>query len=153
VNLAFALAAAVLFGTGAFMLLKRDLVRVVIGVSLVSHSAVVTVLGAALTRGQAPILPVTGRSVSDPLVQSLALTALVIGMAVLALLLVLVYRVASAYSATGLDEVAAAEAARDEELERASERERLAEEAEEPEDEDEDEEPGDDVPVPAGAGR
>jgi multicomponent Na+:H+ antiporter subunit C len=94
---------------------------------------------------------VTGRSVSDPLVQSLALTALVIGMAVLALLLVLVYRVASAYSATGLDEVAAAEAARDEELERASERERLAEEAEEPEDEDE--EPGDDVPVPAGAGR
>ena len=38
-NLAFALAAAVLFGTGAFMLLKRDLVRVVIGVSLVSHSA------------------------------------------------------------------------------------------------------------------
>jgi multicomponent Na+:H+ antiporter subunit C len=146
VNLAFALAAAVLFGTGAFMLLKRDLVRVVIGVSLVSHSAVVTMLGAALTRGQAPILPITERSVSDPLVQSLALTALVIGMAVLALLLVLVYRVASAYEAIGLDEVAAAEAARDEELERKSERERLAEEAEEPEDEDEE-------PVAAGAER
>jgi multicomponent Na+:H+ antiporter subunit C len=149
VNLAFALTAAVLFGTGAFLLLKRDLVRVVTGVSLVSHSAVVAVLGAALTRGQAPILPQVERSVSDPLVQSLALTALVIGLAVLALLLTLVHRVASAYSAIGLDEVAAAEAAEDEELERASERERLVEEAEEPEPG----EPEDDAQVPAGAQR
>ena len=37
--LAFALAAAVLFGCGAYLLLKRDLVRVVAGIMLISQSA------------------------------------------------------------------------------------------------------------------
>ena len=36
--LAFALAAAVLFGCGAYLLLKRDLLRVVAGIMLISQS-------------------------------------------------------------------------------------------------------------------
>jgi multicomponent Na+:H+ antiporter subunit C len=119
-NLAFAVAAAVLFGSGAYLLLKRDLVRVVVGVALISQSAVLTLIGSALTRGLAPIYPLPAGPISDPLVQSLALTALVIGLAVTALLLVIVDGVSHAYHTLAQDEVAAAEAARDAALEWAS---------------------------------
>lgn len=118
-NLVVSLAAAVLFGAGAYLLLKRDLVRVVVGVSLISQSAILTLLASALTRGQAPIYPLADAPVSDPVVQSLALTALVIGLAVTALLLVVVDRVSHAYYTITQDDVAATEAARDAELERA----------------------------------
>ena len=117
-NLVFSLAVAVLFGAGAYLLLKRDLVRVVVGVSLISQSAILTLLASALTRGQAPIHPLSDAPVSDPVVQSLALTALVIGLAVTALLLVVVERVSHAFHTIVQDDVAASEAARDEALER-----------------------------------
>jgi multicomponent Na+:H+ antiporter subunit C len=118
-NLVVSLAAAGLFGAGAYLLLKRDLVRVVVGVSLISQSAILTLLASALTRGRAPIYPLADAPVSDPVVQSLALTALVIGLAVTALLLVVVDRVSHAYYTITQDDVAATEAARDAELERA----------------------------------
>jgi multicomponent Na+:H+ antiporter subunit C len=118
VNLAFALTAAVLFGAGAYLLLKGDLIRVVVGVALISQSAVLTLIASALTRGVAPIYPLPDAAVSDPLVQSLALTALVIGLAVTALLLVVVDRVSHGYHSIARSELAAAEAARDADLER-----------------------------------
>lgn len=94
-NLAFATAAAVLFGAGAYLLLKRDLVRVAAGVMLISQSALVTIIAAGLTRGRAAIgTGAQDGAVSDPLPQALALTALVIGLATVALLLALVHRVA-----------------------------------------------------------
>jgi multicomponent Na+:H+ antiporter subunit C len=129
VNLVFALAAAVLFGTGAALLLDRDLVRVVFGVVLVSQAAVLTLVASGLTRGSAPIYPLTGKSVSDPLSQAMALTAIVIGLAVTALLLALVLRVVQAYRSRELAELAGLEAARDARLERLHEREQAEEEA------------------------
>lgn len=117
-SLAFALTAATLFGAGAYLLLGRDLVRVVVGVTLISQSAVLTVIASALTRGLAPIHPLPAGPVSDPLVQALALTALVIGLAVTALMLVVVDRVAHGYRSVTRDELAATEAARDAELAR-----------------------------------
>jgi multicomponent Na+:H+ antiporter subunit C len=117
-NLAFALAASVLFGTGAYLLLKRDLVRIVVGVALISQSAVLTLIASALTRGAAPIHPLPEGPVSDPLVQSLALTALVIGLAVTALLLVIIDRVSHAYHSLACEELEAAEVARAAALER-----------------------------------
>ena len=56
-NLVFALAAGALFGVGAYLLLHRDLVRVVLGVVIISQGAVLTLMAAALVRGGAPILP------------------------------------------------------------------------------------------------
>ena len=128
-NLVFALAAAVLFGTGAVLLLDRDLVRVVFGVVLVSQAAVLTLIASGLARGSAPIYPLTVDSVSDPLSQAMALTAIVIGLAVTALLLVLVLRVVHAYESREIDEVAAEEADRDAQLERREAREHEDEEA------------------------
>ena len=117
-NLVFALAASFLFGTGAYLLLDRDLVRVVFGVVLVSQAAVLTLIAAGLTRGDAPIYPLGDGPVSDPLSQAMALTAIVIGLAVTALLLVLVLRVAIAFRAAELSEVAEEEADWDARLER-----------------------------------
>lgn len=128
-NLVFALAASVLFGTGATLLLDRDLVRVVFGVVLVSQAAVLTLVASGLTRGSAPIYPLTGDSVSDPLSQAMALTAIVIGLAVTALLLALVLRVVQAYGSRELAELAVLEAERDARLERLDEREHAEEEA------------------------
>jgi multicomponent Na+:H+ antiporter subunit C len=117
-NLVFALAAAALFGTGAYLLLSRDLVRVVLGVVIVSQAAVLTLMAAAIVRGAAPIHPLPDEPVSDPLSQAMALTAIVIGMAVTALLLTLVLRVTVAFRSRRLDELAETEAERDRRLER-----------------------------------
>lgn len=116
-KLAFALAASLLFGAGAYLLLNRDLVRVVLGIVLVSQAATLTLIASGLTRGTAAIYPLRGQ-VSDPLSQAMALTAIVIGLAVTALLLVLVLRVALAFRSRELDKVADEEAARDARLER-----------------------------------
>jgi multicomponent Na+:H+ antiporter subunit C len=129
VKLAFALAAATIFGTGAFLLLHRDLVRVVLGVVLISQAAVLTLIASGLTRGVAPIYPLTEASVSDPLSQGMALTAIVIGLAVTALLLVLVLRVVLAFRSSELEDVAEEEADRDARLEREEAPEHDAEEA------------------------
>ena len=108
--LAFALAAAVLFGAGAYLLLKRDLVRVVAGVMLISQAALVTIIGSSLSRGRAAIDPAAGaETVSDPLPQALALTALVIGLATVALLLALVHRVVVVFRTAERDQLAAGE--------------------------------------------
>lgn len=128
-SLAFAIGVGVLFGVGAYQLLVRDLVRVVIGVVLISQAAVLTLIGSGLSRGAAPIYPLPRETVSDPLSQAMALTAIVIGLAVTALLLVLVLRVVRAYGTRALDEVAETEAQREERLEREAAAEHEAEEA------------------------
>jgi multicomponent Na+:H+ antiporter subunit C len=129
VKLAFAIAAATIFGTGAYLLLNRDLIRVVLGVVLISQAAVLTLVASGLTRGAAPIYPLTERDVSDPLSQAMALTAIVIGLGVTALLLVLVLRVVQAFASREIDDVAEDEAERDAALERIHARDHEDEEA------------------------
>jgi multicomponent Na+:H+ antiporter subunit C len=127
-NVVFALAAASLFGIGAYLVLHRDLVRLVLGIVVISQSAVLTLLASSLQLGAAPIYPLPEGTLSDPLSQAMALTAIVIGMAMTALLLVLVLRVAIAFRSDELEEVA------DEELQldtRFEEAERVAHEQEE----------------------
>src|SRR4029450_3096496 len=75
-----ALVVAVLFGTGATLLLKSDLFRVVVGLVLISNAASLTVIASGLRRGQAPIYPLDqGQPVSEPRAQTMTLHALVIG--------------------------------------------------------------------------
>jgi multicomponent Na+:H+ antiporter subunit C len=116
--LAFAATAAVLFGAGAYLLLERDLIRMVVGVALISQASVVALIGASLSRGQAPIAPESGYPVSDPLPQALMLTALVIGLATLALLLALVHRAVTVFNTAQHDELAARESRHEERLQR-----------------------------------
>lgn len=108
-NLLVASVVGVLFGTGVYLLLKPDLVRVVVGLVLVSNAANLTLMGSGLTRGEAAILPVGGVT-ADPLVQAMTLTALVIGFAVTALLLALVVGVYRTRQSVDLDELSRQEA-------------------------------------------
>lgn len=109
-TLIFSIAAAVVFGCGAYLVLTNDLVRVVAGMVLISQSAVLVVIASGLTRGDAPILPTGDKQPSDPLVQAMALTAIVIGLAVTALLLAIVARVRATLRSLEVRELARDEA-------------------------------------------
>jgi multicomponent Na+:H+ antiporter subunit C len=118
-NVVLALAAAILFGVGAYLILQRDLVRLVLGVVVISHAAVLTLLASSLSLGAPPIYPLPEGTLSDPLSQAMALTAIVIGMAFTTLLLVLVLRVALVFQSAELGDLADEEAALDARLEQA----------------------------------
>ena len=116
--LAVTVVIAVVFGSGAFLVLQRDLLRVVIGMILLSNSAILFIMGAGLSRGSAPIYPIGEGAVSDPLVQAMALTALVIGSSVAALLLALVYRLYVSHGSVDIEDIFRMEVREAEELER-----------------------------------
>jgi multicomponent Na+:H+ antiporter subunit C len=118
-NLFVALVVAVLFGTGASLLLKPDLFRVVAGLMLISNAASLTVIASGLRRGQAPIQPlVPGEPVADPLTQAMTLTALIIGFATTALLLAMAYRIYTTHRSVDLDDLSRSERSAEEALER-----------------------------------
>ena len=115
-----ALVFAAIFASGTFLLLQRDLTRVVVGIILISNSAVFFIISAGLTRGEAPIHPLArAGSVSDPLVQAMALTALVIGSGTAALLLAMVYRLYVSHRTVDAEAIADYEMRQAEALERA----------------------------------
>jgi multicomponent Na+:H+ antiporter subunit C len=98
------LAIGVLFATGTYLVLRRSLLKVVIGFSLISHGTNLLLLTTGkLKRGQVPILlqGFQGPYV-DPLPQALILTAIVISFAVTAFMLALVYKT---YQALGTDDL------------------------------------------------
>ena len=97
-ELLLAIVAGALYATGLYLMLRRRLAQLIIGLGLVSHGSNVLIFTAAgLTRGRPPLLPddtVTAvASFADPVPQSLILTAIVIGFGVLAFALVLAHRV------------------------------------------------------------
>jgi multicomponent Na+:H+ antiporter subunit C len=102
-----ALVVSVLFASGTFLLLQRDLLRVVVGIILVSNSATLFIVASGLTSGEPPIYPLPDNGdVSDPLVQAMALTALVIGFGTAALLLAMVYRLYVSHRTVDAEEIA-----------------------------------------------
>jgi multicomponent Na+:H+ antiporter subunit C len=107
-----------LFALGTFLILRRDVVRVVWGVTIISQSANVYLVTMGGLTGQAPILghdgghpvactvPDAGANcVTDPLVQALVLTAIVIGFGTTAFALVLTYRLYEEHGTLDLGEV------------------------------------------------
>jgi multicomponent Na+:H+ antiporter subunit C len=96
VTVLLALAAASLFGVGTYLVLQRQLSRIVIGVGLLGHGTNVLFVIAARGRGAPPFVPGDGTAdpadYTDPLPQALALTAIVITFGVTAFLLALAYR-------------------------------------------------------------
>ena len=116
-NLLMAAAVGVLFGSGAYLLLKADLFRIVVGVVIVANAASLALVASAQSRGGAPIYPLPGE-VSDPLVQAMTITAVVIGFGVVALLLSLAYCVYVSHRTIDLDELSNTEERHEREIER-----------------------------------
>ena len=111
------LAAGVVFVVGLYTVLtRRNMVKVVMGLSLMESSTYILLLSMAYRRGStAPVLlrPPSGQTehglahgnVADPVVQNICLTAIVIGVAVTAVLLAGVVRVAQHYRTLDADRV------------------------------------------------
>lgn len=110
-TLLFALVVGLLFGTGTILMLHRNLIQVVAGTLVISNASILFIMVATRMRGQAPIYPILQlEAVSDPLVQALALTAVVISFGVTALLLSIVYRVALHHESLAQEDIVAQEA-------------------------------------------
>ena len=106
VALAFLL--GLLFAVGTYLALRRDVVRVVWGVAIMSQAANVylVTMGDPAPGEAVPILAHGAEgaaNVTDPLVQALVLTAIVIGFGTTAFALVLTYRVYEEHGTIDLD--------------------------------------------------
>lgn len=88
-----AAAAAVVFACGTYLLLQRELTRIVLGLALLAHGANLFILLGAGERG-APTFVGKGEDegLLDPLPQAFVLTAIVIAFGVTTFLLGLAYR-------------------------------------------------------------
>lgn len=111
------LSAAVLFGIGLYVVLtKRNLVKMVMGLSMMEASTYVLLLSFAYrAHSTAPVLlnPPNGISpsklakgdVADPMLQNICLTAIVIGVAVTGVFLAVTVRIAQHYRSIDSDDV------------------------------------------------
>lgn len=107
-DIVLAIVLGVLFGAGVYLMTRRSLVRLAIGLALLGHAANLLVFSAGgLVRGKAPIIPpggaTPGMEQADPLPQALVLTAIVIAFATLGFFLVLIHRTYAAASTDDLD--------------------------------------------------
>ncbi|WNY29268.1 Na(+)/H(+) antiporter subunit C [Methanimicrococcus stummii] len=128
-----ALTISLVFGIGVYMILRRDIMKIAVGFSLISHSINLTIVTSGVFRGTlVPIITetinehagfiftddfsngilapiITGftenNSFVDPLTQALVLTAIVISFATTAILLTLAYRISEEYGTTDVDEL------------------------------------------------
>jgi len=92
-----------LIGGGVYLLLARALIRMIVGISLISYGINLSILfaGSGFDRSSPPLLNLPGPYV-DPLPQALILTAIVIGFGTTAFLLVVAIK---AFQATQTDHV------------------------------------------------
>ncbi len=83
-----------LFAVGTYLLLQRALTRIVLGLGLLSHGAVLLLITVGGRAGRPPLVGKgdDGAGIAAPLPQAFALTAIVIGFGVSAFLLALAYR-------------------------------------------------------------
>jgi multicomponent Na+:H+ antiporter subunit C len=99
IYLVLAIVVGILFATGAYLLLRRDAIKLVLGLSLLSYGLNFMLFGTGrLTRGLPPIVAdkeTFSGEISqfvDPLPQALILTAIVIGFGVTAFVVLLLNR-------------------------------------------------------------
>ncbi|WP_406662228.1 NADH-quinone oxidoreductase subunit K [Methanolobus sp. ZRKC3] len=132
-NTMLSITIALLFGIGTFMLLRKDLIKVVIGITILSHAANLLIISSGVNNdGIAPIIasesaqhssgiiftddlvngilaPIVPEGTKmlyvDPMVQALTLTAIVISLATTAFLLILSYRIYKEHGTTDISKV------------------------------------------------
>jgi multicomponent Na+:H+ antiporter subunit C len=99
----------ILFAVGTFLLLRKDLVRVIWGTLILGQAANMYLVTMGGFGGSAPFLSHQGghgATPTDPVVQALVLTAIVIGFATTALILVLAYRMYEEHGSIDLEKIA-----------------------------------------------
>jgi multicomponent Na+:H+ antiporter subunit C len=111
------LAAAALFGMGLYVVLtRRNLIKIVMGLSVMESSTYLLLVSLAYRRkSTAPVLlsPPAGQSetqlshgdVADPVLQNFCLTAIVIGVAITAVFLTVVVRIVQHFRSLDADDI------------------------------------------------
>lgn len=109
----YAVLAASLFGCALYMILSRNVVRLLLGLSLLATAVNLMVFLAGHLRSvQPPLIPEgadTLRDSADPVPQALILTAIVIGFALTVVLAALSLRAYRAQGTLNTDEIRSAE--------------------------------------------
>ncbi len=105
-----ALASGTLYAAGIFLMLRRRLAQLIIGLGLLSNGTNLLIFTAGgLTRARPPVVPQGAERLvppyADPVPQALVLTAIVIGFGLLAFSLVLAHRVHETLQTDDVDEV------------------------------------------------
>lgn len=102
----------VLVTIAVYLLLSKNMIRVILGTAILSHAIHLLILTmGGLKKGGVPLIEGESGSYTDALPQALILTAIVISFAVTAFLLVLAYRT---YKETGSDNLDALRGVNDE---------------------------------------
>ena len=109
-----ALIVGTLFAAGIYMIMRRSLVKLIIGLALIGHAANMLIFSMGdLVRGSAPLIPkgaeVPSAPIADPLPQALILTAIVIGFGAQAFAIVLIKRVYQRIGTDDIDQLTAAD--------------------------------------------
>jgi multicomponent Na+:H+ antiporter subunit C len=106
-TLIMSLVIGALFAGGLYMILRRSLVRIIVGLLLLSNAINLMIFTAGrLTPGSPPLIPLDAARVTppfaDPLPQALVLTAIVISFGVIAFAIVLIRQT---YAMVGSDDM------------------------------------------------
>ncbi|TVR94603.1 MAG: cation:proton antiporter [Trueperaceae bacterium] len=106
----FAVMVGVLFASGLYLMMQRNLMRFVFGLLVLSGSVNVLIFTAGrLTRGAAPVIPAglstPAGEVANALPQAVVLTAIVIGFGLIVFTLVLLLRVYERLGTVKTDEL------------------------------------------------
>lgn len=96
-----------LYAAGVYMIMRRSLVKLIIGLGLLGHASNMLIFSMGdLVRGHPPLIPEGAENpllpFADPVPQALILTAIVIGFGVQAFAIVLIKRV---YERVGTDDI------------------------------------------------
>lgn len=97
-ELLLAITAGVLYAAGIYLMLRRRLAQLIIGLGLLTNGTNILIFtSGSLTRATPPVIPAglerAPEPFADPVPQSFILTAIVIGFGVLAFALVLAHQV------------------------------------------------------------
>ena len=99
-----------LYAAGLYMMMRRSIVKLIIGLALLSHgSNLLIFMMGRLVRGHPPVIPVGATRMmepySDPVPHALILTAIVIGFGLQAFAVVLIRQVYQTVGTDDLDEL------------------------------------------------
>lgn len=104
-----ALAVAILFGTGAHLMVRPDAFKLAAGTVLITNAAVLLLVAGGFGT-QAPLAPIADpATVADPLVQALAVTAIVISFGTTVFLLRVAVAVERSHDTIDFEELVEAE--------------------------------------------
>ncbi len=105
----FAILVGSLYSAGLYLMLQRNMFKLVLGMCLISHGANLLIFTAGgLTRNLPPIFhdaSAIPSQITDPLPQAFVLTAIVISFGVTAFLLVLIHRTHKTLNTDDIDDL------------------------------------------------